>query len=368
MKIKVDRKGFADKFQLAGSVVSSSILNPLYLNVKIEATDGKLVLSATDLEVGVRAVMTEGVKVEEPGMALLPEQRVASVLRTCPDAEIELTATDGHIEITTSDSQFRFASEPVEDFVSVPEVADEAGAIEIDPPTLAGAVRKTILAIAEERDRYTLNGVFFNVRDKEIDVVGADGNRMALVTKKIVNTEGVSRHCIIPRKGAEQLIRLGSTSKSPVKILIDEHQIMAKGDDASLSSVLLEGLFPNYQQFIPTEPKVSIEFDRARLQSVVQRAALVISSDSIAVTFRIEPGQLVLESESVENGAATVKMPITYDGEPLTMIFNPVFIEDFLKVADRETITWEYFEDQKPVLFRSGRDYGYYLMPIAVER
>jgi DNA polymerase-3 subunit beta len=367
MKIKVDRKKFTEAFQLVGSVVSSSILNPLYMNVKLEVADQQLVLSATDLEVGVRTTLTEGLTVEEPGTVLLPEQNVSGVLRTSPDEEIEITSNEDWVRIVTADSNFRFPAESVEDFVSVPEVTEDKGFIEIDPATLTAAVKQTVFAIAEERDRYTLNGVYVNVRQKDIDLVGADGNRMALVKKKIVNGENVETHCIVPRKGADQLMRLGSISKNPIRILIDEHQIMARGDGTSLSSVLLEGQFPNYEQVIPSEPEIRIDLEKPRLQSVVQRAALVVTPESLSVTFNFKPGELVVESESPERGSATVKMPVEYDGKPFSVMFNPEYVEEFLRVCEREAVTVEYFGEKKPVMLRSGKDYRYFVMPISIE-
>jgi DNA polymerase-3 subunit beta len=338
------------------------------MNVKLEADEEGLVLSATDLEVGVRSRLTEGVTVEEPGSVLLPEQNVGGVLRTTPDDSIQIQTTDDTVQLITSDSDFRFPSEPVEDFVSVPEVGDEPGFIEIDPATLAAAIRRTIFAIAEERDRYTLNGVYFKVKGNQIDVVGADGNRMALVSKKIVNPDNVEASCIVPRKGAEELMKLGGMSKSPIKLLIGEHQIMARGEGTSLSSVLLEGQFPSYEQIIPDDAQQKLELEKARFQSVVQRSSLVVTTESLSVTFHFRPSLLVLESESVERGAATVRMPIEYDGEEFTVMFNPEYVEDFLRVSERESVNVEYYGDAKPTLLRSGRDYRYFIMPISIER
>lgn len=367
MKIKVDRKKLLEKFQLAGSVVSASIVNPLYRNVKLEASEGKIVISATDLDVGIRTTLTEGVTVEEPGAVLLSEQSISGVLRTTPDAEVEITADDDAAQVITSDSNFRFPVEDLSDFASVADAKEEKGTVEIDPVVLEQSIKRTVFSIAEERDRYTLNGVYMKIKGEDVHVVGADGNRMALVRKKVVNTENIETIAIMPRKGAEQIVKLASVSKSPIKVHIDEHQITVWTDETLLSSVLLDGQYPDYEKIMSNEAQFRVELDRARFHSVVQRASLVVTSESLSVCFIFKPGSLVVESESAERGAATLNMPIDYPGEEFSIMFNPEYIEQFLRVVDSETVTFEFYGGRRAAMVRAGRDYMYFIMPISVE-
>jgi len=367
MKIKVDCRKLLEKFQFAGSVVSSSVVNPLYKNVRVEARDGKVIITATALEVGIKTTLSSGVVEEEPGVVLMPEQNVSAILRSTPDEQVEIVADDTSVQLITSDSSFRFPVEGLEDFVDMTDITEEKGILELDQAALTTAMKQTVFAIAEDRDRYTLNGVYLKVKDNTIDFVGADGNRMALVKQKVVNEGSVEGQSIIPRKGAEQLMKLAAASDSPVKIRIEENQIIAWNDEARLSSVLLEGQYPDYEKIISKDAEAKLEINRARLLSVVQRAALVLTPESLAVSFMFEKGKLTLQSESPELGSAKLTMPVDFEGKAFSAIFNPEYIEDFLKVAERETVLFDYFGKKKPATFRTGRNYIYLVMPISIE-
>ena len=363
MKFKADRKALHEGFQRSSSVVTSTIARPIYQNVKIEASGGRVLLSATDLEVGVRVVVDE-VEIEEEGAVLLPHDRVASILRLTTDDHVSVVGDSEAAVIESSDSRFRVLSENPEDFSDITGLEDRP-VVEVDPEVLVYMVRRTAFAAAAEKGRYALNGVFISIaEDGGIEMVAADGARLACVKKKTANPNKVVCECIIPRKGAEHLVHLAQASKDPVQLRVSENQLVAENEGGRLCCQLVEGQFPNYREVMPTKHEVKIEMSREPFLSAVDRAALMTSDRAQAVDFCFSKGLLTIKSEDPELGQGEVRLPIEFDGKDLQISFNPEFIRDMLRITERETVKFEFTDARTPCVIRSGVDFTYVVSPV----
>ena len=366
MKLIADRSALHTAFQNVGSVVTSTIARPIYQNVKIEAVGEDIFLSATDLEVGLR-LRVGGVKIEEEGTVLLPEERVSRILGATPDESISLVGDEAAVTLESSDSKFRIVAEDPRDFAEIPALTED-GVIEVDPDVLQYMARHVVFATAEERGRYALNGVLLVVgKDGNFEMVAADGARLASVKKKVSNPNKQAIDCIVMKKGIEQAGRLASLSDKPIRLQVTENQLLAENDAGRLCCQLVEGQFPNYREVIPKDGNIKVELPTKPLLNALTRAALLTSEQTRAVNFVFGSGMLTLTSESPDVGEAEVRLPIDYEGERTEVSFNPEYVADMLKVVERESVKMEFRDRRSPCLLRSGVDYIYVVSPVVRE-
>ena len=366
MKLTANREALHHGFQRVGGVVSSTIQQPVYRNVKMQAVGDAVYLTATDLEVGLK-LRVRNVRIDEEGVALVPPGRVSPILGATPDEEITIEEKDGTVNIETSDSHFRILGEDPADFPELPAMPKD-GLVQVDREVLTYMIRRTAFATAQEKGRYALNGVLFVVgKDGTLELVAADGARLAHVKKKAANPAGVQAQFIVMSRGIEQLARLADYGKDPVDFVATETQLLAANDAGQLVCQLVEGQFPNYQEVIPSDAKVKVQLPAKELLSAVRRAAFVTTEQTKVVDFRFSSGELTIVAETPDVGRAEVRLPIEYDGKAAQISFNPEYLEAMLAIVERDSVKMRFTDRRSPCVLKSGLDYTYVVSPVIRE-
>jgi len=365
MKLIADRQSLCNAVQHVGSIITSSLSRPMLKNVKLEAKEDAVYISATDLEVGI-CILVENVQVEEPGTILLLEDRVFPILRTTPDEKITLYGDESAINIESKDGKVRVLSEDPESFPVIEKMEKES--FEIDPEVFDFMVSRTEFATAPEKGRYALNGILLKLNEEGwLDMVGADGARLANVIQKVVNEEKNELDCIVSKKGIHEASRLAGLCEDPLKISVSENKFKAGNSKGWMSCQLIEGQFPNYKEVIPSNCKNKIEVETGLLLSAIRRASLMASERSRAVDFNISGSEINISAQSADLGEANIKIAVSYDGNDEKITFNPDYLVDMLQMVKREGIKLEFNERNNPCVFSSGRDYTYVVSPVVKE-
>jgi len=366
MKLVADRQALHAAFQHVGGIVTSTIVRPIYQNVKLDATGGEVYLSATDLEVGLR-IRAEKVEIEQEGSVLVPADRTSAILRATADDTVTFEGDESAVMLTSQDGRFRIVSEDPAEFADIPSLVEDA-LIEVDPQILRYMVQRTVFAAAEEKGRYALNGVLFLVDEEgNFEMVAADGARLADVRKKASNAGKLKVDCIVMRNGLEHAARLAGLADEPLRLQVTETQLLAENSVGRLCCQLVEGQFPNFREVIPRECKFRAELPTKGLLSAVRRAALLASEQTRVVDFHFSKGLLVLSSASPDVGEAEVRLPADYDGADIQIAFNPRYLEEMLQVVERESVKVEFNDRTSPCVIRSGLDYVYVVSPVVRE-
>ena len=269
MKVICDRGALVDAVNVVTSVVAARTPTPVLQCVKLTAAEGLLTLAATDLEVGLR-LSVEQVDVQEPGTALIPADKLSQIVRASDDATLTLETEEHAIHIRGADAHFKvYGYDPGE----APEVREfDATEVtcEIDAGQLQKLIQRTLFAAAAEHSRYAINGVLVDREDKKIQLVATDGRRLALATGTCATGKGKSS-CIVPSKALNLINKLIDDPEAPVRLAIEENQILVAvgegGDAAVLSSSLVEGAFPPYEDVIPKDQDKKVAFDAQKLSA-----------------------------------------------------------------------------------------------------
>jgi len=365
MKIQFNRIAFADALGLLTSVVPARTPKPILRCVRITADDKEVRICATDLEVGINYAVSE-VQVEKPGEVVIPADKLAAVVRESVDEVLLLQSTDSNCEIRGADSLFTIYSQEPQQYPTVPGF-DGAADMEIGLENLQLGVEQCLFATAKESTRYALNGVLWEVKGKKLSLVATDGRRLVRTRISLASSPKenlATAKIIVPAKTMSLLDKIGRSDKDVVAVKFVDNQVIISCANVVISSNLVEGNFPKYEDIIPADYEKKLTLSTEATASAVRRSALLTSEESRGIKLSIEKGTLVFSGKAPESGDARVEMAIDYKGEPIEIGFNPQYLTDVLRVIKTPDFEMELGQSDRPGVIKSGKDFIYVLMPI----
>jgi DNA polymerase-3 subunit beta len=376
MKANCNRAALSDALGLLTSVVPSRTPKPVLRCVQICVNENDARIRATDLEVGINYLVSE-VQVEQTGEVVVPADRLAAIVRESSDDVLTLEAEEGACQIKGADSLFTIYGQEPGQYPTVPDFDGEAD-MEVDLESLQGGISQCLFATAKESTRYAINGVLWEIKGKKLALVATDGRRLArtrlnlsaeparrIAGKSESKTEkGATAQIIVPAKTMGLLEKLGSSDKETIGVKLIDNQILMRCANVVISSNLVEGNFPKYEDIIPTDYDKKLTLSTEAVLSAVRRAALLTSEESKGIKLAIGKNSLVFSGRAPETGDAQINMAIDYKGEPIEIGFSPQFLVDVLRVIETPDFVFELGQPDRPGLIKSGANFLYVLMPI----
>ncbi len=365
MKVKFNRLALQEALNLVTSIVPSRTPKPILQCLKLTAGKDSVTFCATDMEVGISFCVGQ-VEVAAEGEAVLPAAKLAAIIRESVDEVIELEAAEATVHIKGADSHFTIYGHDAGQYPAVPGFDGDAD-IEVSLGALQEGIELSVFAAAKESTRYALNGVLWEVKGKKLTLVATDGRRLA---KSIVNLESAAaeklsqERIIVPAKTMLLLDKIGAEAGSKVYVKLVDNQIVIACDQIVVSSNLVEGNFPKYDDIIPRDNDKKITLSTEAVLSAVRRAALLANEDSKGIKVSVEKGTMVFSSRAPETGDAQIEMSIDYSGAPIEVGFNPQFLVDVLRVIKANEFDLELGDADRPGLIKSGSNFLYIVMPV----
>ncbi len=361
MRIQCHKEEILSGIQQIQNVVSTRTTLPILSNVLIEADGENITLTTTDLEVGMQCKFPA--KVSRPGTTTIPAKRFSSIIRELPKDELDLEVSDNHVaSIKSGSSFFRIMGLAKDEFPKFPDFKG-AASFQIEQPILRDMLRKTAYCVSHDETRYVLNGVYMVAKDNKIICVATDGRRLALSEKNVELPKDFSKEVIIPSKAVNELNRI-LEDDGTVKILIAENQIAFELNNCVLVSRLIDGHFPNYKQVIPEKVLQKVSIDKNDLEKAVKRAALLTTEKSNSVKFNFKKGKLVLDVNTPDLGESREELDIEFDGDEVSVAFNPQFVQDVLKNLNEDNVIIELIDELNPGVLRGEMDFLCVIMPM----
>lgn len=370
MKTTCNRAALLAAFQAVAGVVPSRSPKPILQNVKLTVDGHLAVLSATDLEVGIRREF-EGVEADEPGDVLLPADRFGQILKASRDDELTITADGDSLRVRGARSSFTL---PLEDVALFPDVPgfDAPGRHVVLADDLRKMIRRTHYATDFESSRFALGGCLVERTADSIAFVGTDGRRLARATADAsVRGEPQDSQAVVPIKALKLIERnLPDSDDVQVDLAFNGGSAMVRFGGVEILSRLVEGRFPRYQDVFPDSPKTKIAMNVGEFRASIGQAAIVTTLESKGVDFTFADGSLTLTSQSADKGSAKIDMPLLFDAtEPLVVGMDPDYVLDPLRVLDDAgEIVIELVDDRTAVVLRAGEEYACVIMPLTRER
>ena len=367
MKANYDRDALHAAFQLVSSVVPSRSPKPILANVKLVAEDDRSILMATDLEsVGVR-LEVRGVNTARPGMALLPADRFAAILRETTEEQLNLEADGSRCLIRGQESEFELPSDDPDAYPDVPDFSSE-DSFQITASSLREMIARTVFATAQESTRYAMTGVLWEIGPEGIRLVATDGRRLAVADGVGIahgghSTEGMTP--VVPTKAMNLLERNLTDADEQVYIHMNSNEARFKVGRAVISARLVEGRYPQYRDVVPKKADVKVGFKAGEFLSGVRQAAIPTDQDSRGVTIEFNPTQAVMKSRVADRGRAEVRVPVQTQGEQIGICFDPRYLIEMLRTLDPSTeVSLGLTDHRSAAHFKVGDSYSYVVMPL----
>ena len=376
MKFKINKEHFATGLRQVTNVVSSKPSMPVLNNVLIKAEGDTVVLTTTNLDLGIRCSIKA--EVEKPGEITLPVKKLAAIVNSMPQQEITLESGDGQVaRIRSGRSDFqRFNGLKAEDFPPLPSFVDQHN-YELGPQELLNMLRSVSYAQSSDENRYILNSVFFNFSEGKLTLVATDGRRLALISRDMKIDREDEGSIILPAKTVSELEKLLTQGKN-VKISFNDRQVafdIEVGEESSgngltgsiyLDSKIVEGSYPNYKQVIPKETEHRIKVERELMLETVRRVALMTTDKQNSVRLKIFDNCLELSGQSSDFGEAKEPIEVEYDGPEVQIGFNPEFLLSPLSNLTKDEIFFEFKDEMSPGVFKTLDNFLCVVMPLRI--
>lgn len=364
MKLETGRNELLAALQAVIGVVERRQTLPVLSNLLLELGEEDLVLTGTDLE--LEMVSRARVRTLQPGRVTVPARKLYDICRGLPEgAEITLDASADKAVLRSGRSRFTLATLRAEEFPALGNV-DGGQSLELSQKSLRRLIERTQFAMAAQDVRYYLNGLLLHLSPKRVRAVATDGHRLAM--SEWVADTGLAEdmQVILPRKTVLELHRLLDNSEDRVRMKIGEGQFQADIDVIRLTSKLIEGRFPDYERVIPEGGDKRLKADRERMRQALGRAAILANEKFRGVRLQLENDRLKLQTHNPEHEEAEEELEVEYQGEPLEIGFNVVYLLDALGAMDSQDFVMELKSPESSGLVQeaSGGDSRYVVMPM----
>jgi DNA polymerase-3 subunit beta len=377
MEISVSRNDLLRELTATQSVVERKttipILSNFLLEASVEGDEGRLTITATDLDQSIKTSCKA--KVKKPGSCTIPARKLYDYIKLLPDADISIKLMDNHwVQIRSGRSNTKMVGMARANFPQVPEFP-EIGLTRIPVAALKSMVSKTIFAISNEESRYTLNGALLILKAESLAMVATDGHRLAHIEKTgeaLTNING-EKKTLIPRKALSELQSLlSNTEDEALEFADDDHTLFFRLSHRTLTSRKLTGQFPNYEAVLPRDNNKFAVVRSEDLMSSIQRVAQFADERSGAIKMRLEQNEMKISSSSTESGESEdiIETPYTFD--PLVVGFNSSYLIDFLKATGNTGEVRLEFKDAQSAGQMRPEDpaddfkYRYIIMPMRI--
>jgi DNA polymerase-3 subunit beta len=363
MKFKITKEKFIEGLQQVQHVVSTRTTLPILSNVLLQARGGKVQLTTTDLDVGVRGSVDA--EVMEEGATTLPARKLAMIVKELPTSEIEVEVNGNNIAaIQSGPSFFKILGLSQDEFPPLPDFRDGREVV-LDQKLVKDGLKKTSYAISTDETRYVLNGINWSFSGGRLTLVATDGRRLAMVDPEVELPEDSGRDVIVPTKAINELQRLLADA-GQVRISIGESQIAFELNGYLLTSKLIDGNFPNYRQVIPGSPRHRVTMDRGLLLETVHRVSLLSSDKAASIKLVFTEDNIEIMANAPEVGEARESLPVSYKGERMSIAFNPEFLMAPLRNLDTDEVHLDLIDEMSPGVLRINEPFLYVIMPMRV--
>ena len=367
MKLIIDRISLLRPLGQVQSVVERRNTIPILANVVLQASEGALLMTATDMDMDIAtqvecAVMTDG-------KTTVPAHLLYDIVRKLPEgAEIEIAVADGRAIISAGRSNFRLPTLPVEDFPTI-STSDMPKGFLVTGADMRDMIDATRFAISTEETRYYLNGIYLHKSDQnELCAVATDGHRLAMTRQSLPAGANDMPSIIVPRKGVTELRKLLDDFDGEVSVALSDTRAEFTFGTVRLKTKLIDGTFPDYTRVIPRGNDRIMQVDSASFSAAVDRVSTISSEKSRSVKLRLQEGSLHLSASSTDASSAAEELEVSYDGAEMEIGFNARYLLDIASQVSGETIEFALADQGSPSLVRAPGDEAtlFVLMPMRV--
>ena len=363
MDFSVAKKDIMKLARRAQAVADKKSTMPVLANVLLDAHDGIVTVSGTDLFLAVQGQAPANVK--RAGSVAVPAKDFFDRVSMMPEGPIRIVSDNGtNIVIRAASSARRYTLHgvPGKEFPRLPEAAEGAPTIALSADAMSVLIARTQFSISPDDTRPNLNSALFEQQSEIVRMVTTDGHRLSKM--EIASPAGATPvSLLLPLKAVAELKRIADEARAEtakgapatIEIFRSGSNAFFKVAQATFSVKLVDAQFPAYQQVIPQHSAHSARVPRAAFADALKAVSLAATSRTGGVRVNLSPGLLRITSESPESGEGLDEVPMEYDGPEVTIGFNAKYFQDVLSAMDgEEDVILEFSGELDPAVLRPG--------------
>jgi DNA polymerase-3 subunit beta len=372
MEFTVSKADLVRELSLSQGVVEKKTTIPILSNVLIEAVGERIVLTATDLELGIRCSCPARVKKE--GSGTVPARKLLDFVRLLPEGDVTIKFLENHwASITAGRSRTRIAGMSRESFPELPPMPPKIAELPIK--VVATMIARTQFAISTEESRFTLSGALLLLNPGTLTMVSTDGHRLSYVQSKTeAGQVDTTFRALVPKKAMAELVKLADGAdgeNAKASFSGDDNHLFFEVGDRLLITRKLTGNFPDFERALPKDHTHVAKLQKDEIRAAIERVAQFADERSRAIRVLFTSGEVKIFSSSVEMGESEETVNSEYTGPDLEIGFNAQYLLDFLRAISQDQVAFE-LKDQKSAgeLRPAGEgitdQYRYVVMPMRI--
>ncbi len=362
MKFRCERDVLVEALTAASRASSSKAQLRVLSGLRLDLVGDRLRVTGSDLEI------TISVEVEVAGggdgIAVLPAKLVTDIVRNLEPGAVEVETGPERSRISGGRSEFSLNAIPHDEFPNPPELDGEV--VTLATEQLADGLRQVVGAASNDESRRVLTGVLLAAETDGLRMVSTDSYRLAFREFPGTTVLQAGQRVNVPSRALQELTR-SLESGDQVEVVLSDNMVSFRVGGFHLSSWLIKEDFPDYAKLIPGDMPNQLRVDRQVLQDAIRRVRLMARNNS-PIRLEMSETGLRLSAQNPEDGEASEEVDAKYDGESLTVAFNPEYLMDGLEVIAADEVVLQTRDPQKPAVLRptDSQDYLYLLMPVRV--
>jgi len=366
MNILIERDILFNAVSQIQGVVEARKTIPILSHMLLEAKNDWITLFSTDLEVGIRIGI--GAEVLGSGEIAIPAKRFYDILRELPPSAIKIEVSeDLVVNIQCEKAEFRLKGLGKEEFPQLPKMQG-GEKFSITGEILKDMIQKTIFAVSADQTRYSLAGVFLQIKD-DVRMVATDGHRLAMIKRARTEIEGdLKREAIIPKKALVEILRMLKDDEGSIAVHFVDSQMVFHFKNATLLSRLIEEQFPNYAAVIPEPGGKRAILDKDSLWGALRRTSTIAGERGTPTKIELRKNRMLVTCTNMDLGEAKESVDVQYDGEEIAIGFNARYLLDFLSAIEEDQVVIYLTDGLSPTLFQplGGDSYQCVIMPMRI--
>lgn len=359
MRVVCNTDVFGRKLALVSRGVSARSTIQLLGGILVEAGDGVVRLSSTDMELSIQT--SSPAEVEEEGRVVIPARIFNDIVRSLPGGQLSLAydSAGGTVRLAAADNDYSIRAYAAEDYPQLPKF-DSEGAFTMAGEVLVETVEKVSRSYSRDETRPVLTGILISFEDSRVRMVTTDSYRLSIKETELATTFDGNREAIIPARAMQEVGRIFSGSdEEQIEVALSENQALFRIGDVLLGTRLIDGNFPEYKRLLPTTFEREISVPREDLIGTLRRVSLFAQRQTppVPVSLAFSQGSVEVIVRSPEIGEAHEKLPASSEDE-FNISFNPGYLLDGVSAVDTENVLFKFNEALKPGLIVPGANDG----------
>jgi DNA polymerase-3 subunit beta len=362
VKFEIQQEDLQKALDVIANVVPAKTTLPILTCVLMEASGGRLRLSATNLDISI-TTSTEKVEIKDEGKVAIPATKFVPFVRSLRSGKVTISQTGEQIRLDSGKAKLTENTMDVKDYPVLKELEEKNG-LDIEAALLIDMVNETSYSVSRDETRPALMGILWEIRSDSLTLVATDAHRLARSRRSMQWTVSGDKDMIVDTAALRQLPRVVGAFRDEdeasgnVTMYMGDNQLSFRAGATVLHARLLEGPFPDYNAVLPKDNDKDLTVDKSEFAQAIRRVSITADRITSQIRLGIENGRMELTARGTEGSQSEDEIPVAYEGDAMEIGFNYSYLQDILKNIKAETVVLSLKDAQSAALIKPVTEAG----------